>query len=372
VRTLAALLLLSACGQKVAARASDCDVVRQDPASAEQELSRRYPGQPIKVMETIENCVAPNGDECERFAKITQAIPGMIGTTKGMGEHDLLAICKIIPADVRRCMLPSYNLGHVDACKQALANIRQTAQAEQPEQSEQLPTKPKLCGVVSTLITNDGIWVGAADGKGCFAKRAGGELDLAWLEAAWKPFNVACRPALEIAATGDVPYHEIVAAMDLGRKVGLVDENTATPNELEHQPGSGIAPARCQKVTATGTPKASPPQGEPRSPDVGPGTTRSVEIDLPRADSAARGSTPVIIVTRDEVTFATTQVGHVADLAKGVGTIDELAAALPADPTDHRIIIQANDATPYRLIVRIMDTAKAAGYESVMLVTENK
>jgi hypothetical protein len=71
---IAVVLVVAACSK---GKPDDCAVVRDTPAQAMAELSKRYPNNPVKVAQTIETCVAPSGDECERIAKIVMAIPAL-------------------------------------------------------------------------------------------------------------------------------------------------------------------------------------------------------------------------------------------------------------------------------------------------------
>src|SRR4051812_47086456 len=96
---------------------ADCELVRKTPQSAMVELSKKYPNNPVKVAQTIENCVAPTGDECERVAAIVKAIPTMApGVAMPDGSAGFAATCRQSPPEWRHCYLPSYVLAHDVEC----------------------------------------------------------------------------------------------------------------------------------------------------------------------------------------------------------------------------------------------------------------
>src|SRR4051812_20867592 len=87
----------------------DCDIIKKAPMSAVAELSKKYPNEAQKVAQTIENCVAPTGDECDRVAAIVKAIPSMApGLVMPSGKTDYAATCRQSPPELRKCYLPSY------------------------------------------------------------------------------------------------------------------------------------------------------------------------------------------------------------------------------------------------------------------------
>src|SRR5688572_2404486 len=101
---LVVVALVAACSK---GKPDDCAIVRDKPAEAMVEITKRYPGNPVKVAEVLEKCVAPSGDECERLAKIIAAIPTMspeIQAPKG----DVMQMCRMAPPEFRRCLFSSY------------------------------------------------------------------------------------------------------------------------------------------------------------------------------------------------------------------------------------------------------------------------
>jgi biopolymer transport protein ExbD len=67
------------------------------------------------------------------------------------------------------------------------------------------------------------------------------------------------------------------------------------------------------------------------------------------------------------------EIVKVAAVAKGTGAIEELAKALPpATSGDTPVILQADQDTPSSVIVRIIETAKAAGYNNVLFAVKNR
>jgi biopolymer transport protein ExbD len=343
MKRFALVLVLAACGHKAPEPTGDCIVVVKNPAAATIELSKKYP--PVKVAETIEDCIAPTGEPCERLVKIVQAIPGMMGGSRKLDADALMTKCQGMPDALRRCMLPSYSLGHADECKKIGETTVTRANVDLP------PAPPRDCGVVTVVVTRSGVWVSGVDGKGCFGKSAAGAVDAAWIEAALKPFVVDCRPYLQVAADDGVSHQALLSVMNLGTTVGLTDVTVAQLNDVVHWQGRDpeSAPSTCEAVTATGS---ITPRGSQQNDS--PGDT----------DDATQGT--VIILTKNAITYDGKTVISIRDAAQGTGVIKELRAVLPPNPAGHRMTLQADPAVPYSVVVRVMDTGKAAGYGDVM------
>jgi hypothetical protein len=107
---LVGLVLVAGCEKKKAASGpADCDVVSKDPANAVAELSKKYPKDAVKVALTIENCVAPAGDICDRVAAMVKAIPAMTpGTSAPRSADEYAKTCFASPPEMRKCFLASY------------------------------------------------------------------------------------------------------------------------------------------------------------------------------------------------------------------------------------------------------------------------
>lgn len=121
------LAALVACGGSAEQKPADedCVLIERDPATAPAALSKKYPGQAVKVAETIERCIAPDGDSCQRLAKIVKAIPSMMPGAETPENTE--EICRGMPVEMQRCMLPSYILAHQPECAKVMDTIRNTA-----------------------------------------------------------------------------------------------------------------------------------------------------------------------------------------------------------------------------------------------------
>jgi hypothetical protein len=108
-------LLVVACSSKQPA-AEDCDAVHGDPSHALKTLNDRHPGDAVGNAEIVERCLAPDGEICDRVAKILPALPALMGRTMPMPEH-IASACRSAPENMQSCFLPSYTLKHADECK---------------------------------------------------------------------------------------------------------------------------------------------------------------------------------------------------------------------------------------------------------------
>ena len=66
------------------------------------------------------------------------------------------------------------------------------------------------------------------------------------------------------------------------------------------------------------------------------------------------------------------RVVGVAETARGTGTIDALDRALPHEPSDPTLILQADRATDMAVISRVVETVRAAGYTNVLFAVKKK
>jgi hypothetical protein len=188
---------------------------------------------PVKRATVIERCVAPDGDACERVDRIAKAIPAMMsagsagasaasagtrtaaratgagrpGGAAGTGDTaaargasaDYRAVCLRAPAELRPCLLPSYELGHATECQAAFAEmvrrpieITPTTRAEDREDRDDRDDCEDR--EIAVYVTADGLWVGTGPDARCFEPRHAGALGVAWPEAELRPFAaLACR-----------------------------------------------------------------------------------------------------------------------------------------------------------------------------------
>lgn len=351
------------------------------------ELSSRYPNNPVKVAETIEKCVAPSGEECDRIAKIVTAIPTLAPQLSLPKPFDYAEVCRHSPPELRRCLLPSYSLGHTLECqtemKKTLTQLE--IKPKNPEHPEG-DTYPDDCaGFVSIYITKDGTWLatGRDDKARCFAPRkpaapsATGELDADWLELQLRKLKATdCPPSsAELASAPDVAYRDVIATMDVSIKAGVPDVGLSEPDKLSVPLATANpkgAPSDCPPAVlhlADNAPgdHSSPTRDHAMPPDnQGPPSTNTKD---------ALASAPVLVITKDALSLSAgstkTELGSIADASKGTGNFVALTKALP--PTKNGLLIlQADASTPIAVINRVVSTAKAAGYTNVMFAVKKK
>ena len=361
-------VLFAGCEKKAAPAGDDCDVVKKDPEHAVAQLSKKYPNDGVKVAQTIENCVAPTGDECDRVAALVKAIPSMMGGVNAPRSADeYAATCRKSPPEMRKCFLASYAVAHDAECKKMMADLAAAT-------IDVKPAAPKCDGgTVIVHINEDGVWVvtGMDPKSRCFGKRAGTDLDTKWLETELAQFKTLdCKPSVDVSAEASVRYQDVISAMDVSVKVGLIEVGLASPEDMpvsfkpseqekyaQHCPATVIASAD-MKGSAAGAPSA---------------TGHRTLVPAPGAPPADVKSAPVVIVTKQEISVAGKMTDEVKDAASGSGELKGLALALvkPATP-DAPVIIQADQDTPATVINRVVLTIKTAGYDNVLFAVKNK
>ncbi len=353
------LLGIVACNRG-AKQSDDCALVRDKPASAMAELSKRYPQDPVRVAKTIEQCIAPTGDDCERVAKVVAAMPSMAPSIGPVGSFDHGKTCRMSPPELRRCLLPSYTLAHEAECKEVIAKMVSSIDIT-PRPGTPRASDPN-CGSVAIFISTSGtsIATGTAATARCFADRNAGELDVAWLERELgKQKTAACEPAVEVASEAAVRYRDVILVMDVAMKVGLRNVGLSAPADLS-------------------VPLASP---APSGPDECPVSTIAYDpahVTAPAPPNAvppALGSVPVLVITREQVILNagdTSTVIATVDEAAGSGELVALTKALPPHKPGGTLILQADAATPSSVINRVIATAKQAGYDNLLFAVNKK
>ncbi|HEY4240521.1 MAG TPA: hypothetical protein VGM88_11935 [Kofleriaceae bacterium] len=108
------VLALAACHSHSGPSEADCKLVLADPPNALAALSTARNGEadPAELSTVIEQCIAPSGDDCARLAALAKAIPTMLPP----GAFD----CTKLSDAERRCMFPSYSIGHIEECNHTL------------------------------------------------------------------------------------------------------------------------------------------------------------------------------------------------------------------------------------------------------------
>jgi len=350
MRLVIAAALVAACGHKAS---DDCAIVRDDAEHAMERIAREYQGDPVKASEVIERCIAPSGDECDRVEKIAKAIPKMIGSAALSGSG-YAAACRTAPPELKPCLLPSYLLGHSEEC---MAALKKPIELTIKPGEHAPPPSVDDCGVVDVEMTDTGIWLATSKDGRCFAPKKD-DYDWAWLEDELKAVHAKfdCGPSLELAATPGVKYDDVIHAMDISVKVGLLNVGLAQPEELVVQ-FSGTAPRVCPAPTLIKVPPAE--------------LTAAPPPKLPRSGTDTLAQAPVIIVTKDAIMFDGKLVVTLGQANAGGGVLDELAKAMPVSQRGV-VILQADKDTPSNVVNRIVATTKSRGYDNVLFAVKKK
>jgi biopolymer transport protein ExbD len=174
------------------------------------------------------------------------------------------------------------------------------------------------------------------------------------LEAAMRDLGKTCTSPVEVQASDDVSYQDIIRAMDTSVKTGFVDISLGTPG------------------AAAAAPQASPPPAAKPSPDmhmtIGADGKAVIDISAPRATSAL-ATAPVVIITKTEISIGATKIAFDAgDLSRQIA--DAIKAMNP--PAGSAVILQADAATPGKVINEVVAATKLAGYDDLLFAVKNR
>ncbi|HUJ57118.1 MAG TPA: hypothetical protein VLX92_01435 [Kofleriaceae bacterium] len=356
---------LAACGHHTV---DDCAVVHDHPDQAAGELSRRYPGDPIKVATVIENCVAPTGEPCDRIAKIARAIPQMMETPIKLPDK-LEQLCRAAPPQVQRCLLPSYVLAHRDDCRKLLTgplaiDLPMPHRAGDPEACKDHHL------LLDIELDKAGVWLATSTSAWCFAAMTPDGYDYEWLEHQVREAqgDPDCVYMVEVAADPGVSYQDIIHAMDTAIRAGRPDIGLTDPSGLENQT------PRDRKTAAATCAKPEPVANGSAGSAVWNAGSGSID-SLPASGSQALAKVPVVVITKTELEVRGEGLAPktipIATLPPG-STIAALASALPVKPASNMIILQADKDTDAGLISRTVSTLKQAGYDNVLFAVRDK
>jgi hypothetical protein len=101
------------------------------------------------------------------------------------------------------------------------------------------PPPTSSCVTLVVQLTPGGIWVGSPPSVRCYGARTAAGLDFAWYERELQRVLAALAPTckltnVELAADG-VAYADVITAMDVAVKVGLVDVGLSEVSQLSMQ-----------------------------------------------------------------------------------------------------------------------------------------
>jgi biopolymer transport protein ExbD len=347
--------VLAACGHgDPRDEAGLCDVVRRDPQHAVTSVGAKVPGDPVRIARTIEDCIAPSGDECERVARLVAAIPSMMPKPSAIPiDGDYRQMCRDEPPEMRRCLLPSYVLGHVDECQRIQEKIAASTIVATPKSTRWADCENR--GAIALEVMPGGIWLGINDTTRCFGRRRGTALDKDWLQTELGQLTrYDCRPSVEIAGEASVAYQDLISVMDVATKLGFV--------EVALVPSAEVVVSFAKLDPAAASPSCS--RGAPKVRD------HVAAAALPRAtgrDTSA--AAPVIAISKTAIWVAGKDVVSTADAANASGPIAALEQALP-HVTSGTVILQADEATSASVIHHVVKTLQHAGYDGVLFAVQ--
>lgn len=222
------------------------------------------------------------------------------------------------------------------------------------------PAGPRTaCDTVSIQIDAAGVWLGAAPDVRCFGPRKAGAVDAAWLDAELARLRAAidpktCASGVEIAGA-DAKYEEIIQTMDAATRAGFADVSIAPPDALA--------------MTFTGAPAAA--SSCTAAPTLGPKTS-SVAAAAVRSSSKMRVSpaTPVVVVTTTAILVKGHQVATLAEVGAGDGPIAAMTTALGPAKSSRTLILQVDKTVSTKIVNRVVQTARQAGYDEVIFAVK--
>jgi biopolymer transport protein ExbD len=348
--------VLVACGRGDRRDESEiCDVIRRDPQHAAASVAAKLPGDPVRIARTIEDCIAPGGDECERVARIVAVIRTIVPNPPLLGDGDALETCRGAPPELRRCLLPSYALAHGDECQQVRDRL-----ATLPITVTPSSTRAAECedaGAIAIAVAPGGIWLGVNDATRCFGPRRGTALDRDWLDAELRPVaSHGCRPSVEIGGEASVAYQDLITVMDVAVTAGFVDVGLASPGETVVS-FAKLDPAAAALHCARGTPKRAARSARPAAPRA------------PGRDALAAAT--VIVITKTAISVAGKEIISTADAAVASAPIAVLEQAV-RNGKSGTVVVQADEATSAIVIHHVVTTLQRAGHDDVLFAVKNR
>lgn len=209
-------------------------------------------------------------------------------------------------------------------------------------------------GMAALTVTPEGVEVaieGSGDGAVRTIARRDGAIDHDALRAASVPSDASadCAGIATVSARGDVTYQDLVTAMDAALSAGRTD------------------------IGLVGGSSAMYPD-PPRRPQP---TEQEVIDSLGKPRFGA--STPLVIMTRTSIRIEIAKQETIIDDVEPIGDADALtslhealreARAAAASTDESVLLLQADRATPARLVIDASSAARAAGYDNVLFAVK--
>jgi biopolymer transport protein ExbD len=219
------------------------------------------------------------------------------------------------------------------------------------------PPPTSSCKLLVAQLTKDGIWVGSPPSVRCYGVHTASGPDFEWYERELGRLLAALEPTcklthLELAAS-DVAYADVITAMDIAIKRGLVDVG------LTDSPGLSMQ-------------FASPPKTSTECAGVRVVNADALSIPPPKLPPSPPPLLLVVAISVDTIYVRNVAVIDVADVANGSGPIPELVKALGPPQPDLVVALQADARVAATVINRVVESSKQAGYDDILLATQNK
>jgi len=216
------------------------------------------------------------------------------------------------------------------------------------------PNKPAPAAActVQIKVTSDKITYDGGGVKGEIPFKSGATIDMAPL----KPAVGKCDA--NIWADDDIAYQDVIAVMDSTVHVGIVNIGLGSPTD---KPVKNAKPSD--------VPPATPPAGwtmtTTKTPD---GKLQITGKFDPSVKDDLLKNTPLIIISKKDVTVFGKSVGKPAD----PNLDSEIVGALPPNPKNPTVILQADRELPFSTIAAAVKAASTGGYDNVLFAVKNK
>lgn len=220
----------------------------------------------------------------------------------------------------------------------------------EPVLPETTKAEPVAAGcTVQIKITADKVSYDGGGVKGDVAYKPGASIDL----AALKPAVGKCNA--NVWAEDKIAYQDVINVMDATTKVGITDVGIGSPTDTRTEPAKPPKPTAPSGWTMTTT----------TSPDGKLTITGHMDPNAPKDKLLGM---PILIMTKTDVQLAGKTIAKVSDEE----LIDKVAKALPPNPKNPTLILQADRELPFSTIAAAVKAAQASGYDNLLFAVKNK